>query len=190
MQIVLLFALALAGFWLLSGGAALVTSDYATSSGKSVRTESLVTEGALSDMREGQHSVLREEREGSSAAVTWGELIPISLGEVNVQASVADTLEERIAGLSNVPALPQDVVKLFVFEGDGPQSIWMKDMQFPLDIMWFDAEGALVHLEEGVSPDTFPQSFASPIPARYVVEANAGFVVEHRIGLGDRLILP
>jgi uncharacterized membrane protein (UPF0127 family) len=123
----------------------------------------------------------------------WRELypntIPARIGSTTVEASVADTLAERIQGLSNTPFLPTGVVKLFVFGTGGAHSIWMKDMNYPLDILWLDKDGLVVHIEEEVAPETFPESFASPEPAWYVVEANAGFVAEHNISLGDDFVV-
>jgi uncharacterized membrane protein (UPF0127 family) len=86
--------------------------------------------------------------------------------------------------------LPEHVVKLFVFGVPGNHSIWMKDMNYPLDILWVAEEGEIVHIEENVSPDSFPESFSSPTPAWFVVEANAGFVASNTIAIGDEVVLP
>lgn len=120
----------------------------------------------------------------------WGPLTTIRIGATLVQASVADTALTRMVGLSNTPPLPPGVVKLFVFEQDGPQSIWMKDMRYPLDILWLDQSGRVVHIVPDVSPDTYPNSFASPVPARYVIETRAGFATEQGIAVGTPVTLP
>jgi len=116
--------------------------------------------------------------------------VPIVIGTTMVQASVADTLSSRIKGLSGTPYLPENVVKLFAFGVPGSHSIWMKDMRYSIDIIWAAEDGTIVHIEEAVSPDTFPTSFASPTPAWFVVEANEGFVAEHDITVGDSITLP
>lgn len=116
--------------------------------------------------------------------------VPILIGDTVVQASIADTLSQRIKGLSGTPYLPEGVVKLFAFGVSGEHSIWMKDMNYALDILWADEDGKIVHIEENVSPDTFPTSFASPVPAWYVVEANAGFVASNTIAVGTQIVLP
>lgn len=116
--------------------------------------------------------------------------VAVTLGGVPVQASVADTMSSRIKGLSDTPYLPDDVIKLFAFGVPGSHSIWMKDMNYAIDILWIAQAGEVVHIEEDVSPDTFPESFASATPAWFVVEANAGFVATHGIELGDELVLP
>ena len=116
--------------------------------------------------------------------------VPIMVGTAMVQASVADTLSSRIKGLSCTPYLPDNVVKLFAFGVSGTHSIWMKDMLYSIDIIWAAQDGTIVHIEEAVSPDTFPTSFASPTPAWFVVEANEGFVAEQNIVVGDSITLP
>lgn len=131
----------------------------------------------------------------------WREYYPVvysmQVGEVAVRASVADTLSERLKGLSNTPFLPDDMVKLFAFGASGPHSIWMKDMNYALDILWADQSGVIVHIEENISPDTYDadntynsKTYASPVPAWFVIEANAGFAEEHGVEKGDQVVLP
>jgi len=122
---------------------------------------------------------------------------PMKIGDREVQASVADTLSQRIKGLSGTPYLPRGVVKLFAFGVSGKHSIWMKDMNYSIDIIWANEAGNIVHIEENVSPDTYiadaPRSsktFESPVDAWFVVETNAGFVDEHNIVLGQSIVIP
>ncbi len=124
----------------------------------------------------------------------WREIypttVPITIADVSVEASVADTLPERIKGLSGTPYLPMGVVKLFAFGAAGSHSIWMKDMNYAIDIIWVDETGVIVHLEENITPESFPESFGSPTPAWYVIEAAAGFVAANQIVAGDQVVLP
>lgn len=113
--------------------------------------------------------------------------VPIVIGSTTMKASVAENLPDRIKGLSNTPYLPEDVVKLFVFGTEGAHSIWMKDMLYALDIIWVTKEGEIVHIEENVLPETYPESFRSPTPAWYVIEANAGFSEKAGISTGDQV---
>tara|TARA_B100000508_G_C11446752_1_gene271789 strand:+ start:143 stop:700 length:558 start_codon:yes stop_codon:yes gene_type:complete len=131
-----------------------------------------------------------EEVPGEDWRTIYPFTVPMVVGGVVVEASVADTMSSRIKGLSGTPFLPDHMVKLFAFGVPGSHSIWMKDMNYALDIIWFDEEGTIVHIEEDVSPDTFPESFSSPEPAWFVIEANAGFVASNTIAVGDEVILP
>ena len=127
------------------------------------------------------------------AAENWREIypntVPLRIGSTTVLASVADTIASRITGLSNTPFLPDNVVKLFVFGVEGKHPIWMKDMNYAIDILWVTKDGKIVHTEENVSPDTYPKDFSSPVLAWYVIEANTGFVAANTIKLGDEVVL-
>ncbi len=125
----------------------------------------------------------------SNWRVYYPTTVPIVIGPTTVAASVADSLPERIKGLSDTPYLPEGLVKLFAFGAAGSHSIWMKDMQYPLDIIWVDKEGSITHIEENISPETFPESFSSPTPAWYVIEANAGFVASNNITKTDQVTI-
>lgn len=139
-------------------------------------------------------STLASEVVALPEEVKWREWFPqtvvYTLGGVTVEASIAKTTVERMAGLSNTPYLPAGVVKLFVFQQPGEHAIWMKDMLYPIDIFWLDEAGSVIHVEENVHPDTYPQSFSSPVPAWYVVEAVAGFAAAHGIGIGATSTIP
>jgi uncharacterized membrane protein (UPF0127 family) len=117
-------------------------------------------------------------------------LVPIIIGSTTVQASIADSLPERIKGLSDTPVLPDGVVKLFAFGAEGEHSIWMKDMNYAIDIIWVAKAGNIVHIKQNATPETYPESFASPKLAWYVIEASAGFVAKQNISVGDEVVIP
>lgn len=122
--------------------------------------------------------------------VHYPVVVPIVIGATTVQASIADSLPERIKGLSDTPYLPDGIVKLFAFGAEGEHSIWMKDMNYPIDIIWVAKAGQIVHIKKDVAPETYPESFASPKPAWYVIETPAGFVEKSGIKIGDEVVVP
>lgn len=142
----------------------------------------------------GEYEIKNADEKESVESEDWREyfpvLVPMTIGSVTVQASIADSLPERIKGLSDTPYLPKGVVKLFAFGAAGEHAIWMKDMNYPIDIIWTNKEGVIVHVEEKVSPKTYPDSFGSPKPAWYVIETNAGFVEENSLTVGDEVVIP
>jgi uncharacterized protein len=91
-----------------------------------------------------------------------------------ISISIADTSAKRALGLSNLAHLPQGHGLLFEFQNEGLHGIWMKDMMFPIDIVWLSREFVVVTIAENVSPDTYPETFYSKSPALYVLELNAG----------------
>jgi len=85
---------------------------------------------------------------------------------------IADSLAERAQGLSGTTALAPDEGMLFVFERAGMYGFWMKDMYYPIDIIWLNDELRPVGITKNISPDTFPTVFYPPVPVRYVLEVS------------------
>jgi len=100
----------------------------------------------------------------------------LAVGNTILQVEVAQTVEQRMTGLSHRSALAEGRGMFFIFDTDDTHGIWMKDMQFAIDIIWIDATMKIVHIEQAVTPDTYPQSFTPPVPARYVLEVPAGYM--------------
>jgi len=100
---------------------------------------------------------------------------------------VSDNLLERQRGLSFRESLAIDAGMLFVFEKPDKHGIWMKDMNFSLDIIWLDENFKVVNFKKDVSPDTFPTAFTPSSPALYVIETNTGFVDRFSIKIGEIL---
>ncbi len=112
------------------------------------------------------------------------------LGTLPVEVEIADTEEERVAGLSGRVGLPSGRGMLFVFPEAKRYGIWMQGMNFPLDVVWIGENEKVVWIEEHISPDTYPKVFTSEVPARYVVEVNAGTVESFGIKEGTHVVLP
>ena len=76
---------------------------------------------------------------------------------------------------------------IFVFKVPGPYSLWMLNMQFPLDMIWFDQDGKVVHIEKDIPPCktvveiTACQSIIPSEDAIYVLEVTSGFVEKNNI---------
>lgn len=101
----------------------------------------------------------------------------------------AQTEDERRQGLSGRQLLAPDEGMLFVFDRPGRQCMWMKDMNFPLDIIWLDGRGRVISIEQGVAPDTYPDNFCSDADSLYVIELNAGEVADSGLRPGDFVVV-
>lgn len=109
----------------------------------------------------------------------------VKIGGVILNVEVADTSTERIKGLSGKEELSEDEGMLFVFDKEGYYGIWMKEMNFPIDIVWLDKNKKIIHVENAASPETYPKAFTSSSPALYVLETSANFFKSHKIKIGD-----
>ncbi len=106
----------------------------------------------------------------------------VKFGGHVLEVQVADTEPRRVRGLMFQERLPYDEGMLFVYGEPGAYSLWMLNMQFPLDMVWFDGAGNIVHMERDVPPCKSALETASCTPvnpggqALYMLEVTAGFV--------------
>lgn len=113
----------------------------------------------------------------------------ISVNGVTFELELAVTPIEQQRGLSFRKSLPDNKVLLFVFDKADKWGIWMKDMNFPIDIFWLDKDYKVIYQQANVSPDTYPQAFVPTKPAYFVLEASAGTAARAKIGIGSQFTL-
>ena len=113
----------------------------------------------------------------------------VQIGEASIKVELADSPEERERGLSGRESLAWGSGLLFLFEEPAHYGFWMKEMNFPIDIVWIDESLQVIGVERGVAPDTFPQTFAPPSPVKYVLELPAGYAAALNIDTGEILYL-
>lgn len=106
-----------------------------------------------------------------------------------IYLEVADTPALREQGLSGHAPLGNDSGMLFVFEEPSSVGFWMKDMLFPLDMIWLDKDYRVISIKKDATPDSYPAIFYPSAPASYVLELPAGFADAHQIVVGSTLNL-
>lgn len=111
----------------------------------------------------------------------------LKIGDKKIHLLEAITPEEKENGLGGRSSLAQDSAMIFVFEEPDLYEIWMKGMLFSLDALWLDENYKIVHLEENISPDTLPNTYGPETPSLFVIEANAGFIKENNLQVGNVL---
>ena len=67
----------------------------------------------------------------------------------------------------------------------GKWGIWMKDMKFPIDIVWFDEQYEIITIAERVAPETYPKIFYPARDAMFVLELPVGTVEKYRVKVGE-----
>lgn len=102
---------------------------------------------------------------------------------------VADNEAKRTKGLGGLVSIPADYGMFFIFDRSDYQNIWMKDMLFPIDIIWVDENNKIVHIEKNISPATYPKIFTASVKARFVLELNAGMSSVYDLKVGDLIFL-
>ncbi len=97
------------------------------------------------------------------------------------QLEIAKDSAAQQKGLSGRRCMKAHHAMLFPFTETGTHCFWMKDMRFPIDIIWLNEAKEVVHIEHNVSPDSYPNSFCPDEAARYVLELKA--VQAKRLGI-------
>lgn len=119
----------------------------------------------------------------------------LRIGNIPITIEVADTRDERMSGLSGREQLSENSGLLFVFDEIGAPGIWMKEMNFAIDIIWIapfsstSSSGGrdtyrVVDIKKNARPESFPEIFYPKERALYVLEVNAGFTDLHNISVG------
>lgn len=103
---------------------------------------------------------------------------------------IADTIASRAIGLSGRDALKENQGMLFLFPIAAKYPFWMKDMLFPIDIVWFHDE-KIVWIKDNALPDDWRSgiSYAPPKSANMVLEVIAGTVGRYGWAVGDEAII-
>lgn len=131
----------------------------------------------------------------SSFVGVQSEYTFMKIDAVGIGVEVARTDSARQLGLSGRASLLDGTGMLFVYENPGLHGIWMKDMNFPIDIIWIGAEDSrkatlrVLDMEKNVSPVTYPKVFTPNVPSSYVLEVNTGFADENGVEVGDTVAI-
>lgn len=111
-----------------------------------------------------------------------------------IKIEIADTQDKQIKGLSQRNSLAEDSGMLFVFPEPGTYQFWMKDMRFPIDIIFISSD-KVITIYNNVQPytgtDKSPNlTLYSPIaPVDRVLEINAGLADKYGLKEGDTIVI-
>ena len=101
---------------------------------------------------------------------------------------VAASFRERYVGLSNTESLGDDEGMLFVHGSTGNHTIVMRDMDFPIDVIFVDENGTITriyHAEVDASPMTGRSKWTIEAPYNWTVRNNVSAGDDVRIGWLD-----
>ena len=115
----------------------------------------------------------------------------VMIGNVSFNIELAETSQQVTRGLSGRDSLAQGTGMLFVHKDEKRYTFWMKDIRFPLDMIWIDARCRVADISAQVPPPEPGQSdpsisLISPnVPVLHVLEINAGAAAGEGISIGD-----
>jgi uncharacterized membrane protein (UPF0127 family) len=120
----------------------------------------------------------------------------IKLDDKILEVQIADTAPLHARGLMFQDEMSYDQGMLFVFDNSGLRPMWMLNMQFHLDIVWFDENQNIIGIEKHVPPCkttievvTCRENGVSHDNAKYVLELTSGFIDNFNITNKSKLEL-
>lgn len=119
-------------------------------------------------------------------SVYGNKIKKISLDGNIFRAEIVSSSEKMQKGLGKRKKICQKCAMLFQFSNSGKYSFWMKDMSFPLDIIWI-MNGKVVFIKKNVS-EKFSGVLSPQTEADQVLEINAGLADEIGIKIGDSMV--
>lgn len=112
----------------------------------------------------------------------------MKLGSDTVTLEIANAPASRTKGLMERDSMPEDHGMIFIFPEDTPQSFWMKNTRFPLDIVFINSQSKIVSIHT-MRPYVTTSTY-SAAPAKYAIELHAGKAKELGLQAGQSVSLP
>ena len=119
--------------------------------------------------------------------------VTVSFGDTQIRAEIAGSALARARGLSYRDELPDGRGMLFTFGTASRHSFWMKDMNFPIDIVWLRND-SVVDITPNVDPQrgsimALLKTYSPKTAADDVLELPAGYAAAHNIVVGSRMVV-
>lgn len=116
----------------------------------------------------------------------------VKLGNKEYSAILVKSDKDKMKGLSGRTSLDKNTGMLFVFDKKAPYPFWMKDMKFPIDIIYINDDSIVDIFENVPAPQKAAPLYSLPVykpkdAANYVFEINAGQTKQNNIKIGDKV---
>lgn len=110
-----------------------------------------------------------------------------------VRVRISDTFEQRHTGLSDTDSLDKDEGMLFVHDEAAEHTYVMREMAFPLDIIFIAENGTITTIHHApLPPDGTGESELQGYSGqgKYILEVNRGWANRTGVSTGDTVELP
>ncbi len=124
-----------------------------------------------------------------AAPVLTTLVIATASGRFPFLVELADTPDKRIRGLQGRSYLAPDRGMLFDFDPPQPVTMWMKDTQLALDMLFLAADGRVIAIAKNTRPYSH-DLIRADAPVRAVLELNAGTAERIAARAGDAVCHP
>lgn len=110
------------------------------------------------------------------------------LGNGVFRIDIASNKSTREKGFSRKSEIAVDQALLMIFPSEDRWDIWMKDMNFPIDIVWLNKDKKVVYIVKNAPIDNPTRVYKPETPALYVLELPAGTTTNKSITINKTAI--
>jgi len=114
-----------------------------------------------------------------------------TIAKHSFKVKVAESEGEKEIGLSQTRKMPNNYAMIFPFGKDGYYSFWMRNMKFPIDIIYIN-NNKIVKIFPNVNPPKNNEPlrvYVSDNPSDTVLEINGGLSEKYKFKQGDAIAL-
>jgi uncharacterized membrane protein (UPF0127 family) len=119
----------------------------------------------------------------------------VRIDDYVITVEIAETAAERQRWLTfRQDRLPFDAAMLIKYDKPDLYELWMLNIEYNLDLIWFDENGNAVYIKENVPPcgnvvEIVSCTYKTTKPALYIMAATAGFIDAHHIAIGSKMTI-
>lgn len=133
-----------------------------------------------------------EVREPDRAELSKGT---VRIDETVITVEIADTAAERQRWLTfREERLGPDTAMLLKYDHPDLHEVWMLNVEYNLDLLWFDQNGNLVYMKKDIPPcqnvvETVSCTYKPTSRSLYVMAATTGFIDSHSITENSKMTI-
>ena len=127
-------------------------------------------------------------------AVNFDNIKYVKIAGQEIKVELVLTKEAQERGLSGRNELKKGEGMLFVFEQPARHYFWMKEMNFPIDIIWLSEGLKVIYVKKDARPESYLsagevglETYGPDAEVKYVLEVAAGFSEENNLQIGDKV---
>ena len=137
-------------------------------------------------------------KENSKKTITTQSVEFTHEGDLTVYLNVSDTVKTKFniefaeteyetqTGLMYRKGMKNNQAMLFIFPDETMHSFYMKNTEFPLDIIYIKENLKIASFQENAQPLN-EIGLSSQVPIKYVLEVNGGLAQELGLSIGDSI---
>ena len=119
----------------------------------------------------------------------------VSINHEVIKVEVAKSSAEKERWLMfRHEKMPFNSAMILVYDKPDLYSMWLLNIDYNLDLIWFDENGNVVYMVKDVPPckstfDIADCTYKNTQPAKYVIAATSGFIDNHRVNKHSRMTI-